>query len=66
MNLYNCYCYSDICPVRTKKEPWPRSDGIYKYIKTLSKKGNVYYRKTLVCVHCGNKMRFVGNGFDES
>jgi len=50
------YCYNAKCPIRTKKEPWPRSDGIKKWIKKISKKGNMYRKKIWVCEYCGKEM----------
>lgn len=50
------YCYNPKCPVRTSKEPWPRSDGEIKNTKIISKKGNMYYAKRMICKHCGGIM----------
>lgn len=50
------YCYDDKCPVRTEKEPWPRSDGKKDVVLTMSRKGNLYNRTIYRCVHCGEEM----------
>ena len=65
MTIHNAYCYSSDCPVRTKKEPWPRSNAVLKWVKRISKKGNEYRRKVWVCEHCGYKMQFTFSMFDE-
>lgn len=59
------YCYNDDCPVRTKEEPWPRSDWTLKYIKVVSKRGHPYYRKLPVCNHCGKIMSCVSDKFED-
>lgn len=50
------YCYNNKCPIRTKEQPWPRSDGEYKSTKIISRNGKSYYRKEMVCKHCGEIM----------
>jgi hypothetical protein len=50
------YCYEQDCPGRTKEEPWPKSDGVYKSIKIIPESRKPYYRRKYVCKHCGNPM----------
>jgi len=33
------YCYNDKCPVRTKENPWPRSDGEQNGYNVFLRKG---------------------------
>ena len=47
------YCYSSECPVRTKKEPWPRSDIDPN-------------KKRATCFHCGKKMTVVASAKDHN
>jgi hypothetical protein len=51
------YCYDNKCPARTKEQPYPSSDGEYKYVTVIIKKGKPYKRKQVVCKHCGKIMQ---------
>lgn len=51
--ISSAYCYNSDCPVRTKKEPWPRSDGEYSKEK-----------ETTVCKHCGEEMTWTFSASD--
>jgi hypothetical protein len=49
---YNqAYCYSDTCPKRTEKEPWPWGTILFK-----GQRG-----KKALCPYCGNKLQRVLN-----
>jgi hypothetical protein len=58
------YCYNSKCPSKTKKEPWPHSDGEEKSTKFISKKGTIYYKKQYVCKHCNEVMTGAFNAED--
>lgn len=66
MRLSDRYCYNAYCSVRTKEKPWPRSDAVYKYVNVVSRQGNAYRRKMLVCVHCGGEMSKVASMCSET
>jgi hypothetical protein len=50
------YCYHNDCPGRTEKEPWPHSRCGPGWLKVASKKGNVYKKKTMLCMYCSREM----------
>lgn len=49
--ISQAYCYQKDCPVRTEKEPWPRSDSVEKDGKC-------------VCEHCGKEMTWTFSADD--
>lgn len=50
------YCYNNLCSGRTKESPWVKSACKNGYIKKISKKGNTYKKRCLICFYCNEEM----------